>query len=364
MRIVHTESHRGLGGQEIGTVREAKYLLRRGHEVLVVCQPSSRMAELCRSWKIPLKAVPGMRNALWSPFVIVYALIFLARYRPQLIHCHSAQDHWTFGLSAKILGIPVVRTRHNSVPPRRIPAVSFLYNTLSNMVIARGEIIREQLLERAGCRPERVKSVTIGVDMDDFSDLGSADETRRRLGLEGRLIVLCVAAFRRWKGQEDLVRSCAILRGSVPGIMVLLVGEGGDRPRIEKIVEDLEMGENVMFAGFRDDVSRIMACSSVMVLPSQAFEGTPQVIPQAWAAGIPVISTPVGAIGDMVRDDSNGLLVQPQDVDGLATAIKKVIESPELVRKLTAGGKRSLEDGFTMDWTMDRLLEIYGKILD
>jgi len=363
MRIVHTESHRGLGGQEIGTVREAKHLLKRGHEVLVVCQPKSRMAQLCRAWKVPLRTVPGMRSALWSPIVIAYALGFLARYRPHLVHCHSAQDHWTFGLSAKILGIPVVRTRHNSVPPRRIPAVTFLYNSLSDMVIARGELIREQLLDRAGCNPDRVKSVTVGVDMDDFSDQGETDETMKQLGLEGKKVVLCVAAFRGWKGQEDLVRACTILRESVPGIMVLLVGEGGDRPRIETIVEDLGMTNHVTFAGFRDDVPKIMACSTLMALPSQAFEGTPQVIPQAWAAGLPLVTTPAGAIGDMVTDGHNGLLVKPQDVEGLASAIKRIMDSQELAHRLAAGGRASLEKGFTMDWTMDRLLEIYEKVL-
>ncbi len=90
----------GLGGQEIGTVREAKYLLKKGHDVVIVCQPRSRIAERCMHENIPFRNVAGMRKAFLAPFTMSKALLLLLRYRPHVVHCHSARDHWIFGPAA------------------------------------------------------------------------------------------------------------------------------------------------------------------------------------------------------------------------------------------------------------------------
>ncbi len=362
LRIIHTESQMEFGGQEIGTVREAKYLLETGHDVVIACQPGSRISERCMNENVPFRSVPGMRKAALSPFTMAKALLLLLGYRPHVVHCHSAQDHWIFGLAARFLRIPVVRTRHNSVEPRKIRAVTFLYNKLTDRLITRGEIVRQQLIEVAGCRPERVSSIPLGVDADEFTVNESPERTKEKLGLEGRRIVLCVAILRAWKGQEDLVRACSLLKSTYPDLTLLLVGDGVDKSRLERITEDVAMTENVLFAGFRDDIPELMSCSDVMVLASRNFEGAPQVIPQAWAAGTPLISTPVGGIPEMVIDGVNGILTPPGHPEELASAIGRVLENRDYAQNLVYGGKKSLEEGFTIEWSMQKTLDIYREV--
>ncbi len=363
LRIIHTESQMEFGGQEIGTVREAKYLLKKGHDIVVACQPGSRIAERCMSENVPLRSVSGMRDAVLAPFTFLKVLLLLLRYRPHVVHCHSAQDHWIFGLAARFLRIPVVRTRHNSVEPRRIWAVTFLYNRLTDRLITRGEIVRQQLIEGAGCRPEKVSSIPLGVDLDKFAVNESPERTREKLGLEGHRIVLCVAILRAWKGQEDLIRACSLLKSTYPDLTLLLVGDGVEKSRLERITEEVEMTENVVFAGFRDDIPELMNCSDVMVLASRNFEGAPQVIPQAWAAGTPLISTPVGGIPEMVIDGVNGILTPPGHPEELASAIGRVLDNRDYAQNLVAGGRKSLEEGFTIEWSIQGTLDIYREVV-
>jgi len=350
------------GGQEIGTVREAKYLLEKGHDVVIACQPGSRIAERCMNENIPFRSVSGMRKAFLAPFTVAKALLLLLGYRPHVVHCHSAHDHWIFGPAARVLGIPIVRTRHNSVEPKKIWAVTFLYNRLTDRLITRGEIVREQLIEGAGCRPDRVSSIPLGVDVDEFSIKESPERTKEKLDLEGRRIILCVAILRAWKGQEDLIRACSLLKSTYPDLTLLLVGDGVEKLRLERIAEDVAMTENVVFAGFRDDIPELMSCSDVMVLASRNFEGAPQVIPQAWAAGTPVISTPVGGIGEMVIDGVNGILTAPGHPEELASAIGRVLENRDYAENLVSGGRKSLEEGFTLEWSMQGTIDIYREV--
>lgn len=363
MKILHTESQMEFGGQEIGTVREAKYLLERGHDVVVACQPESRIWERCERENIPLRGVPGMRDAALAPFTFLKVLFLLLGYRPHVVHCHSAHDHWIFGPAARFLGIPVIRTRHNSVEPRKIRAVNFLYNRLSDRLITRGEIVRKQLLTGAGCRPEKVSSIPLGVDLDEFTVDVPPEMTKEKLGLSGRRIVLCVAILRAWKGQEDLIRACSLLTGSYPDLTLLLVGDGVEKSRLEDVCKEAGMTDNILFAGFRDDIPELMSCSDVMVLASKGVEGAPQVIPQAWAAGTPVISTPVGGICEMIIDGVNGLLSPPGHPEELASAIERVLENKSYAEDLVSGGKKALKGGFTLDWSMQRTLDIYRDVI-
>ncbi len=361
LRIIHTECHMSFGGQEIGTVREAKYLLKKGHDVVIVCQPGSRIAERCMKEMVPFRNVPGMRKAFLAPYTMSKAFLLLLKYRPHIVHCHSAQDHWIFGFAARVLGIPVVRTRHNSVEPRKIWAVNFLYNRLTDRLITRGESVRKQLIEGAGCRPDRVSSIPLGVDIDEFTVSEPPERTKEKLGLAGRRIVLCVAILRTWKGHEELIRACSLLKGTYPDLALLLVGDGAEKLKLERIAEDVAMTENVLFAGFRDDIPELMSCSDVMVLASH-FEGAPQVIPQAWAAGTPVISTPVGGIGEMVVDGVNGILTSPGHSEELASAIGRVLDNRDYAGNLVSGGRKSLEEGFTIEWSMQNTLDIYREL--
>src|SRR5690606_21913976 len=98
-----------------------------------------------------------------------------------------------------------------------------------------------------------------------------------------------------------------------PGLRLLVVGDGPMREALERRTADLRLGGRVTFAGQQRDVAPWMQALDLMCLPSYANEGVPQALAQAMACGLPVIATPVGSIGELVRDGVTGVLVPPND---------------------------------------------------
>src|SRR5205085_11165012 len=120
----------------------------------------------------------------------------------------------------------------------------------------------------------------------------------------------------------------------------VLVGDGPLWAELEELAGSLGLGGAVLFAGYRPNPERYLAAMDVFVLPSRA-EAMPLVIPEAWAAGRPVVATRVGGIPELIEDGKTGLLVEPGDVGGLAVRLRQLLADPPLARALGRAGRES-----------------------
>ena len=165
---------------------------------------------------------------------------------------------------------------------------------------------------------ERVQSVPTGIDLTRFRPADRAAK-RAELGLPAdAFIVGIVATLRSWKGHRYLLEAVQPLSD----IHLVIAGDGPQRAALEVQVELLGMKDRVRFAGNQKNVPPWLQSFDMFVLPSYANEGVPQALMQAMACGLPVISTPVGSIDEIVTDGETGLMVVPQDVITLRAAIE------------------------------------------
>jgi glycosyltransferase involved in cell wall biosynthesis len=166
-------------------------------------------------------------------------------------------------------------------------------------------------------------------------------ELRRELGLaEGARVLLCVGRLSREKGHADLIRALPALReraGRAP-IRVVLVGEGPERARIERLCRRLQLAEMVTLAGQQHDVNPYYAIADVFVLPSHS-EGCPNALLEAMAAGVAVVATDAGGISEIVTDSDSALLVKPSSAADLAKAAARLLEDCELRRRLVCAAR-------------------------
>ena len=130
-------------------------------------------------------------------------------------------------------------------------------------------------------------------------------------------VVGTVGRLAEVKQQGVLIRAFAQVLPAFPAARLLLVGDGPLRAELEGLAGSLGLGGAVLFAGYQSNPERYLAAMDVFVLPSRA-EAMPLVIPEAWAAGRPVVASRVGGIPELIADGKTGLLVAPGDVDGLA----------------------------------------------
>jgi glycosyltransferase involved in cell wall biosynthesis len=177
--------------------------------------------------------------------------------------------------------------------------------------------------------------------------------------------LLFVGTLSRRKGVAELAAAAGELRRQVPdGWSLVVVGGAAEVGEDEAT----QMREALAAQGLADaavgprsaaQVRELMAAASVLVLPSH-WEGQPITILEAMASGLPVVSTTVGAIPDVVRDGVDGLLVPPGDVPALTTALRRLVEQPQLRRRLGESGRRRAEERYDIAVLADRLRPFYA----
>ncbi len=122
------------------------------------------------------------------------------------------------------------------------------------------------------------------------------------------------------------------------------------------------ISSRVRFAGNQADVVPWMQAMDLFCLPSYANEGVPQALMQAMACGLPVISTPVGSIAEIVADGDSGILVPPRDAESLARAIAALLDGPVLRQAIASRARTLAEERFGDDLMVDRMLDVFQAV--
>ena len=360
LNILHTESSLGWGGQEIRILSEARGMIDRGHQVTLACPAQAQIAAAAERLGIPCLHLPIARKNLAGLWALRR---WLARHgeRFDVINTHSSTDSWLVALArlGRRRSPPVVRTRHVSTAVHPGALQTWLYTRACRHVVVTGEALRQQLHTDNGIPLQQMSSVPTGIDLQRFGRHQETSAARRQLHLPERPSLCIVATLRDWKGHDDLLQAFLELQESLPDWQLLVVGDGPRRSHLERRVHEMSLQDRVIFAGNVDDVPLWLASADVFVLPSFGHEGVPQSIMQAMATSLPVISTPVGAIAEVVEDAVTGLLVPARDVPALKAAMARLMSDAALRQRMGTAARQAAEAGMGMDRMLDRMEVIF-----
>jgi glycosyltransferase involved in cell wall biosynthesis len=355
MRIAHTESSLGWGGQEIRILSESQGMMKRGHEVTVLCPQEARLHAEAAKWGVPAVALPIARKRLACLRAMTE---WLGAHRYDVVNSHSSTDSWLAALALARLGrpCPLVRTRHISAPVPRDPLTRWLYTRATARVVTTGEALKRELAERNGFPAARIESVPTGVDAGRFRP-GERAAARLRLGVAAdRVLVGIVATLRSWKGHRHLIEAMKLLPGSVE---LAIVGDGPQRGALEALIARLDLGARVRMAGNQDDVLPWLRAFDIFALPSYANEGVPQALVQAMLVALPCVTTAAGGIPEVAEDERTAVVVPPQDPQALASAIERLAREPGRRRELGEAARKHCVENFSYERMLDRMEAIY-----
>jgi glycosyltransferase involved in cell wall biosynthesis len=276
----------------------------------------------------------------------------------RLVHTHSSVDSWLATLAAKSLGLPVVRSRHVTIPVSRRRGLVY---RLADRVITSGEAVKAVLVA-AGVPADRIVAVPPGFDPARFHPAVSGLGVRRELGVTGPAVGL-VANLRGSKGHQYFLEAAREVLVDTPGTRFLIVGDGIGREDIARRVREMGLADAVVMTGFRRDIPEVMAALDVLVLPSIKSEASSQVILQALAVGTPVVATTVGGSPELITDGVTGRLVPPRDAPALAGAIRALLRDPEAAAAMAAAGGAFVRARYTIDAVMARTVAVYDEVL-
>ncbi len=358
LRIVHTESSCGWGGQEIRILTESQGMLERGHSVHLLCVQDSNIHREALKRGIPVTALPIARKKLKG----VFALRTWLKANPvDVINTHSSTDSWLVALARIGLGIPVVRTRHVSAVIPDNAATRWLYTRGCDFVVTTGEQLRQHVIERVEALPEKVMSVPTGIDERKFVP-GDGAAARISLGLpvDARIVGI-VATIRTWKGHIYLVEALAKLQRD--DVYLLIVGDGPNQANVQAAIDQHQLNERVIFAGQQDNVVPWLQAMDIFALPSYANEGVPQSLMQAMMCGIPVISTPVGSIAELIVEGESGILVPPKDSEALVTGLGYMLAEAEYRHDRSRNALAHVRSNYTMQKMINDMEKVFQSLI-
>jgi glycosyltransferase involved in cell wall biosynthesis len=361
------------GGAQRNTLLTLQGLLHRGYRVALVCGPGGRLVTEARSAGVQVHVLDDLVRE-FDPVRDLRALLQLHRlFRAgnyDIVHTHSAKAGLLGRVAAWLAGIPVVVHTIHGFPfemtrdwrAHLYAGVERLVGAVTDRVICVGENLRQQAAALRIAPHRKLVTVYSGIDFDMYRPRCRPSDTRRALGLEAASpIVGSVGYLVEAKAQHYLLEAVALLRAKYPRIMLLLCGEGPLRPCLERRIEDLGVGAHVRLLGERDDIADLLGVFDVYAMSSRR-EGVGRALSEAMYRGLPVVTTAVDGVGELVVHDETGLLVPPHDPPALATAIERLVSDGERARRLGAAARLKVRQLMGVERMIEHLTTLYQAL--
>lgn len=345
------------GGAEAKTFAEMEGLRDRYTYVLAHGEAAdSVMSARVDEAGFSRRPLPRLRHfdPLAAPGAVADIRRLLRDVRPDLLHVHSTEAGVVGRIAAKREGVPVVATLHGlpfrgsrSAPFRAaIVLAERLLAARTSLFLANSPAIRDAYISAGIGRPKQYRVVVSGIDLTRVRAAAPADLPGRRP------CVLFAGRLEANKGILDAVEAVRRLRRSGFDVDLLVAGDGPLRARLPR-----EAWLHVL--GHRDDLPSVLRSVDVIVLPSVA-EGTPRVLTEAMACGVPVVATAVGGIPEQVG--AAGILVAPRDADALVEGLRTAVgDAAARAAMLAAVAERA--DAFSLEAMLRATDAAYREIL-
>ncbi len=262
---------------------------------------------------------------------------------------------------------PVLFTEHGrfypDLPNRKRMVFNRIFLRRMDRVVAVGESVKRALIDNEGIPAARIDVIYNGVRLDDFqSDSVTRQEVRAELGLSpADRVAILVARLDYLKDHSTALRTAERVRRQMPDFRLLLVGEGPERPKIEAEIAQRNLGESVRLLGLRTDVRRLLSAADVFLL-SSISEGIPVTLIEAMGAELPVVSTAVGGVAEVVVSNETGVLAPSGDDAALAAGLNRVLSDQPLAQRFGAAGRQRAIDIFTEQVMHDEYARIYRAV--
>ncbi|HEY7545873.1 MAG TPA: glycosyltransferase family 4 protein [Blastocatellia bacterium] len=285
---------------------------------------------------------------------------------PDIIQSHNVKSHFLVRWSGIARARPWIAFHHGYTTT---DWKMRLYNQLDRWSLKRADriITVSRAFARQIARIAREDRITVlhnSINIDSFSPISPEEiqALRANLGIaEDERVLLAVGRMSREKGHADLISAFASIVKAHPRVKLIIAGDGLERKRLEQQAASSGLGNRVLFTGRISDASAYYSMADVFALPSHS-EGSPNVLLEAMAAGVPVVATRVGGVPEIVTDEENALLVAARDEQAMAGAIARLFADGELSQRLAAAARERVRD-YSPEARLQSLLEIYRRMV-
>ncbi|MDD5465756.1 MAG: glycosyltransferase family 4 protein [Candidatus Omnitrophica bacterium] len=362
MNILFIANHLNVGGVTSYLYTLSGGLKQRGHNIYL----ASSGGELTEKFiglgvkhiRVPLRT----KNEISPKIIFSYFKLKkeAKKFNLDLVHSNSRTTQVLGNLLSRSLNIAHVFTCHGFFKPK---LSRLLFPYWGQAVIAISSEVKEHLIADLKVNAKIISVINNGIDTDNFGDFSARDALRKDLGINDVLLAGIVARLSDVKGHIYLIRAMRKVIEIFPTAKLLIIGEGKMKNALNKEVDALAIKENVLFIPEAGNTRGMLSAMDVFVMPSLQ-EGLGLALMEAMAQGLAVIGSSVGGIKTLIRNEVNGLLVGPADVEGLARAIIRLFRDRKLARNLGENARKFIIENFSKEKMVAATEGVYKKCLE
>lgn len=352
--IFHLDDSKNLRGGERQVLYLAKELKELGYENYIVARKNSPLYRKSIEEEIPAITLPYIFEwDLISGIILAIKINKINKNRKKvIIHTHTGHTPAVAVISRLFLKAKLIVHRRVDFKIKNNFLSKLKYKN-ADAIIAISSVIKKII---SGFIPqEKIKLIPSSIDSKLLTELSSKIQ-RDNVKIIGTLIALVPH-----KDPENLVKAARVVLEKYPDIEFLIGGEGNLRKKVENMIIEYGISDKVKLYGYVDDNINFFKSIDIFVLPSKE-EGLGSVLIEAMACGLPIVATDAGGIPELIKDNYNGIIVEKQNPNKLAEGIIKLIENPELRKKISENAKEEAKKYSSRNMVI-KTLEVYEKAI-
>jgi len=360
IKVLHVLTDTNIGGAGRYLFNLLSHRDKTTFDVIVACPGGGELEKQLRRQGIKVYTFEGGENSANIAHIKKLKQI-ISRENVDIVHTHASLAG---RIAGKLSGCKVVMTRHGLSGSGKGPVKRLISRIVSKLftdrIIAISRAVKIDLID-SGVPAEMITIIHNGIDLSKFANVKGT--LRKELGLSPDIpIVGIVARLVPEKGYEYAINAFYHVLKDIPSAHLVIIGNGPLEDSLKKMCETLEIRENVVFLGYREDVENLEADFDLFVLPS-IREGLSLALLEAMALGKPAVAAETGGIPEIIKHRTNGILVPPGNDKYLAEAIKELLSDREQAKILGIAARKTVFEKFSSTAMIQKVEKLYMELL-
>jgi len=303
-------------------------------------------------------------GCLSSIIALVRLFPYLIRIRPTIVHSFLFRANILARIAGYLTGIPIIisSVRVMGGEKKYFHYVEMITSFMVDHYVTVSESVKRYIIDKSKISAEKISVIYNGVNIKS-QDNSYEQNPKMPFKIENKdRILMTVGRLHKQKGHCYLIQAVSKVRKEFPKVKLLLTGEGEEENNLKKLVKSLDLTNEVIFAGLSSDIEGILPMAELFILPS-LWEGFPNALLEAMAAGKPVVATKVGGIPEIVVHGETGILIPPRDTDALAIAIIDLLQNRLKEKDMGEAGRIRAAKRFSIYKMIEKTENLYQELL-
>jgi glycosyltransferase involved in cell wall biosynthesis len=363
IKVLHVIDSGGFYGAEKVLVNLLLALKSKGVDVELACMSpinaeGSIIGRKVKALNIRVEFLNERHKISIKLLYKIYNLLKKNKYH--IVHVHGYKATIVAGIIALLCRIPFVSTYHGEAKgtPELLAYIKIenIVLLFAKKIIAVSKAIKDELIKR------KIKPYKIEVIFNGVRDISSTNSAGKN-AFPDNIHVICLGRLIELKRYDLVIDAIGRLKNRYPNILLTIAGNGPIRDQLEEKIRKKDLFNNVRLLGYVEHVEELYKSANIFIISSET-EGCPITLLEAMCFSLSIISTNVGAIGEIIEDGVDGILIGTNDVEELADSIEKLIEYTEFAAGIGKKARSKYLRNFTENAMADKYLEKYHTVLN